>query len=293
MGARRDQAQRALVVAVGPVVGADREQPGQLALAPGVGLHADRVVAGDLGQPRLQLGDQLAQSGGVVVGGERVQGGELGPRDRHHLRRRVELHRARAEGDHRAVEREVAVGEPAQVAQHLVLGVVAVEHGLGEQRAGAPGRRSGCPRRWPPRRARRRRTRARARPTTSRVEVSSNVMPTVRSSTRRRSRPLPAGRRQDVLGVDVLDGQRVEPGVVAQPVAARRRGPRRRSTSAGAPARRCGRARPGRATRRRSRRCWRAAPGPYRCSTWPSRGGCAARGSAGPGAAPGVRRCRC
>ena len=64
---------------------------------------------------------------------EGVEVGELGPGDRLHLGGGVELHRARAERDHAAVEREVAVGEPAQVAQHRRLGVVRVEDRVGEE----------------------------------------------------------------------------------------------------------------------------------------------------------------
>ena len=128
--ARRDQADGALSLAVGAVEGPDRQEAGELALAPCVGLDAHGVVAGHLGEPRLQLGDQLAQPGRVVIRRERVQVGELGPRDRLHLRRGVELHRARPKRDHRPVEGEVLVGQPSQVAEHLVLGVVSVEHGL-------------------------------------------------------------------------------------------------------------------------------------------------------------------
>jgi hypothetical protein len=58
VGARRDQADRPLVVAAAVVVGADREQPGELALAAGVGLEAHGVVAGDLGEHRFEVGDQ-------------------------------------------------------------------------------------------------------------------------------------------------------------------------------------------------------------------------------------------
>ena len=58
----RDQADVALLVAVGHVVGADRQQPGELALRAGVGLDGDPVVAGDLGQPALQLADQVRRS---------------------------------------------------------------------------------------------------------------------------------------------------------------------------------------------------------------------------------------
>src|SRR5256886_9891849 len=44
------------------------------------------------------------------------------------LFRSVELHRARAERDHRRREREVARLEPLDVAQHLGLGPIAVEY---------------------------------------------------------------------------------------------------------------------------------------------------------------------
>jgi hypothetical protein len=48
------------VLAVGLVVAADREQPGELALAAGVRLQAHGVVAGDLAQPALEVGDERA-----------------------------------------------------------------------------------------------------------------------------------------------------------------------------------------------------------------------------------------
>ncbi len=53
---------------------------------------------------------------------------DLGPGDRRHLGRRVELHGAGAERDHRGGERQVARLQALDVAQHLVLGVEGVEH---------------------------------------------------------------------------------------------------------------------------------------------------------------------
>ena len=47
--------------------------------------------------------------------------GELGPSDRDHLRRRVELHGARAQADHGRVERQVLVLQALEVSQHLGL----------------------------------------------------------------------------------------------------------------------------------------------------------------------------
>ena len=135
--ARRDQADVAVRVAVGAVVVVDRQQPGELALRAGVGLQRHRVVAGDLGQPGLQVGEQRGVAVELALGRERVHVGEAGVGDRLHLGGGVELHRARAERDHAAVEREVAVGQPAQVAQHRRLGAVGVEHRVGQELAGA------------------------------------------------------------------------------------------------------------------------------------------------------------
>ena len=70
--ARRDEADRARGVAVREVVAADGEQARELALAAGVRLQRDRVVAGDLGEPALELVDELEVALDVVSRGERV-----------------------------------------------------------------------------------------------------------------------------------------------------------------------------------------------------------------------------
>ena len=169
------------------VVLADREQARVLALRAGVGLQRHRVVAGDLARAsargrRSARGSRAAWSSGAN-GWMRA---ELGPRDRLHLGGRVELHRARAERDHRAVEREVAVGEPAQVAQHLVLGAVRVEHRVREELRRARAARPGSRRRRRVElvdRRRRRRTRA---DTARRSRRSSSRRARCRSCRRRR-----------------------------------------------------------------------------------------------------------
>ena len=134
MGGDRDEAHVAERVAAALVIRADREQPRVLALRPGVGLERHRREAGDLGQPSLEIGEHLLVAAGLVGGGERVQLADLGPGHRDHLGGPVELHRAGAERDHRVREREVARLQPAQVAQHLVLGVVPVEDRVAEER---------------------------------------------------------------------------------------------------------------------------------------------------------------
>ena len=287
----------AVGVAVGAVVAADRQQPGELALRAGVGLDRDPVVAGDLGQPALEVGDQPAVAGGVLGRRERVQVGEAGQAHRLHLGGRVELHRARAERDHAAVERVVAGREPAQVAQHLGLAVVLVEHRVGEvvgACAAGPGQGVG---RVVVRRGR------------------GSAVDAERPQHRRHRGPggRLGGRERHRVGVDQAQlearGSRAaattsaaRPGtgtvrvskkrssgtVEARPRAARRRAGRR-SGGCGARSRA---ARPARGRRRTSTRPRPAAPARCRCWRSPCRGGCAARGSAGRAGRPGGPRRR-
>ena len=108
------------------------------------------------------------------------------PGDRLHLGGGVELHRARAERDHAAVQRVVHVGQPAQVAQHRRLGAVRVEHRVRQevacaaQRAGsAVGGQLG------------------PRPGTPNAASTARTCVRPWSSRRRRRRP---GRRRPVAG---------------------------------------------------------------------------------------------
>ena len=65
---------------------------------------------------------------------ERMDIGEPGQRDRDHLGGRVQLHRARPQRDHAAVERYVLVFQALEIAQHLVFGVMLAEGGLLQKR---------------------------------------------------------------------------------------------------------------------------------------------------------------
>ena len=143
--AGRDEADPTVALAARLVVGVDGEQARELALRAGVGLERHGVVAGDLAQPAGEVVDEGADALGLVGRRERVQVGELRPGDRLHLGGGVELHRARAERDHAAVEREVAVGEAAQVAQHRRLGVVRVEDRVREELGRARSSPAGMP----------------------------------------------------------------------------------------------------------------------------------------------------
>ena len=137
VGRGRDEADVALGLTAGEVVAADGQQAGELALGTGVGLDRDLVVAGDLGELGFQVLDQFAPAGGLGFRGEGVDGGELRPGDGFHLGRGVQLHGARAQRDHGAVQGEVPVGQLADVAQQLGLGTVGVEHRVLQEDRGA------------------------------------------------------------------------------------------------------------------------------------------------------------
>ncbi|EHK82903.1 putative metal-dependent RNase [Rhodococcus pyridinivorans AK37] len=135
--ARRDQADVPIGVAAIEVVVTDREQTRVLALAAGVGLQAHGVVSRHRGEPAFEVGDEAADPRRLIRRSEGVQTRELGPGDGFHLGGGVELHRARAQRDHRPVEGEVLVGQAPQVTHHRGLGAVAGERRMLQELAGA------------------------------------------------------------------------------------------------------------------------------------------------------------
>ncbi len=272
---------------------------------PAFGWSDTAGVPGDRAQPALEVGEQLPVPGGLVERGERVDLSELGPRDRHHLGRRVELHRARPERDHRAVEREVQVREPAQVPQHLGLGLVPVEHRVLEDRAGAGQLRRDHPSTTAFGAGSRCQSTGKSHRNVAReperVEDGADLLRRRRLVERdpervRVDQPQVdaafAGRSRDVLRppghahrdrVEVLLGEHLDaPGV--------ERGCQRPGEAVD-PRRRSPAARRDRGTARRARRSPRAGPARCRCCSSPSPAGCAARGSAGRAAAPAAPCC--
>ena len=124
----RDEAHIAVRLAAVLVVRADDEHARVLALRASVRLEAHRREARRLAEPRLERAEHLGVSEPLLSRCKRVDLTELGPGHGDHLARRVELHRARAERDHRVDEAQVLRYELVDVAEHLVLAVVAVEH---------------------------------------------------------------------------------------------------------------------------------------------------------------------
>ena len=133
VGGGRDQTDAPMIIAARIEVSADDEQAGVFALGAGVGLEGDGGKAGDFGEPGFKLAEERGVAGGLFAGREGVQAPELGPGHGEHFRGGVELHGAGAQRDHGAGEREVARLQLADVAEHLGLGMVAVEDGMSEE----------------------------------------------------------------------------------------------------------------------------------------------------------------
>ena len=135
----------ALRVAPRAVVGADHEDPGQLALGARRRLERHRPHAADLGQGLLELPQQLERALGGLVGGERMEVGEARQAGRPLVELRVELHRARAERIEARVDRVVELRQVDVVADDL--GLVELRQGRRRDRAA---RRPGSGRARPP-----------------------------------------------------------------------------------------------------------------------------------------------
>ena len=95
----------------------------------------DGREAGDAREVVVQARDHLGVALRLVGQRGQVHVGDLGPRGGDHLRRRVQLHRARAERDHRVVQAQVLALEALEVAQHLALRLDRVEHGVLHERS--------------------------------------------------------------------------------------------------------------------------------------------------------------
>ncbi len=142
VGGGGDEADVAVRLAAGLVIFVDDEEAGVFALRTGVGLEGNAREAGDLGEPVFELLEHHLVAAGLLERREGMEARELGPAHGKHLARGIQLHRAGAERNHRVAEREVARFEAAHIAQQLGLGVVAVEDGVREERAGARERRA-------------------------------------------------------------------------------------------------------------------------------------------------------
>ncbi len=111
VGRGRDEADGAVPVPPGQVVGPDGEEPGIFALCAGIRLHRNRVVAGDGAELVREIRQELVIARRLIRRHKRVEFREFRPGDRQHLGGGVELQGAGAERDHRPVEGQIAVRE--------------------------------------------------------------------------------------------------------------------------------------------------------------------------------------
>ena len=128
MRRHRDQADVAPRVTARAVIGGNGQKPGIFALRARVRLHRKRIIAGDFTKLFRQIADRLVIAKRLIFWHKGMQRAEFRPGDRHHFRRRVQLHRARPQRDHRTVQRQIAVRQAAHIAHHLGLGAVHVKH---------------------------------------------------------------------------------------------------------------------------------------------------------------------
>ncbi len=89
------------------MIGANHHQAREFALRAGVRLQRNGRESGDFAQRLLELFENLLIARRLLDGHERMEFPELGPRDGQHFRRRVQLHGAGAERDHRRIEADV------------------------------------------------------------------------------------------------------------------------------------------------------------------------------------------
>ena len=137
VGRGGDEADRPVALAAGPLPGLDDQEPRIFPLAAGVRLKGDAGVAGRLAEPLTQLPVEHRISLELVGRREGMNVGEAGPGDRDHLAGGIELHRAAAQRDHAPIKGQILVTQTPDVAEHRRLGVMRVEHRMGEERARA------------------------------------------------------------------------------------------------------------------------------------------------------------
>mmetsp|Transcript_26909 Transcript_26909/g.70705 ORF Transcript_26909/g.70705 Transcript_26909/m.70705 type:complete len:296 (-) Transcript_26909:1343-2230(-) len=124
---RRHQADVTVVIAPGVVVPTDGHEASQFALSTRVGLERQVVVARYIAEHLLRLLKERQVPLRLVKRSVRVHVCKRRHGHPLHLDRRVELHRARSERDHRVAKRHILVLEVLQVPHHLGLRVVQVE----------------------------------------------------------------------------------------------------------------------------------------------------------------------
>ena len=125
-----DQAHVTMLFATRLMPCPDHQQTGIFALRAGIRLQRYFGKSSCRAEPVFQPVDHGQIPCRLIRWREGMDIGETGQRDRDHLGGGVQLHRARPQRDHAAIERYVLVFQPFEIAQHLVFGVILIEGGL-------------------------------------------------------------------------------------------------------------------------------------------------------------------
>jgi hypothetical protein len=133
MRTKGDQTDIPVSFATRLVEGANDAETSVLPGSPRIRLERRRVEAGNLAEIVLQLLDDGTVTLDLVLGSERVDAAEFRPGKRNHAACAVELHGAATKGNHRVSEAEVLRGEVVDISKHLSLGMMLVEHRVGQE----------------------------------------------------------------------------------------------------------------------------------------------------------------
>ena len=119
MRRHRNKANLAPILAPRAVIGGNRQKPRIFALRARIGLHGKGIIARDLAQLCRQILNRRRIALHLIGGGKGMNGRKFWPCDWHHFRRRIQLHRAAAQRDHRTVKRQIAVRQTPHIAHHF------------------------------------------------------------------------------------------------------------------------------------------------------------------------------
>ena len=127
MCTHRNEANIAVTLTLRLVILRNREKTRIFALRARVRLHRHPVIARDVAKLGAQVFKHFGIAKRLVLWRKRMHHRKFAPAHRHHFCRRVEFHGARAQRDHRAIQRQITVRQAAHVAHHLGLGAVHVK----------------------------------------------------------------------------------------------------------------------------------------------------------------------
>mmetsp|Transcript_2252 Transcript_2252/g.3946 ORF Transcript_2252/g.3946 Transcript_2252/m.3946 type:complete len:278 (-) Transcript_2252:875-1708(-) len=110
----------------------DGEQSCVFASSATVRLGAHGREARDLRQVLVKVLNELVIPLHLIVRREGVHVRKRGPRHGDHLRGGVELHGTRSKRDHGVIQRQITIFKSFQIPEHLCLGVMLMEDGMGQ-----------------------------------------------------------------------------------------------------------------------------------------------------------------